>query len=174
MDHISAHVLIGTRMSRIDDFCGSETPPRLMSTKNLMVLDYVIRSNKHIRQMVSSSDAFGFTIRYNFLTDLGLSDMKAERNLDHSMGLFPHFFFYNSEISNLRFAIKIFKLIACYYIFNSSRQTSGGVFSPNHPGYYPRNINCQYIFHGTENQVVSIHFEYFDVEGFSTYGLYNF
>uniref|UniRef100_F1L977 Suppressor of lurcher protein 1 n=1 Tax=Ascaris suum TaxID=6253 RepID=F1L977_ASCSU len=140
VDHVTAHVLIGTRMSRVDDFCGSETPPQLMSTKNLMTLEYVVRSTEALRQMTSSKEPFGFVIQYEFRTDLGLSGMNAERSRNH----------------------------LCYYIFNSSRQASGNIFSPNHPGYYPRNIDCHYIFHGSEKQVVVIHFEYFDVEGFST------
>ncbi|KHN74348.1 Suppressor of lurcher protein 1 [Toxocara canis] len=140
VDHVTVHVLIGTRMSRVDDFCGSETPPKLMSTKNLMTLEYVVRSTKALRQMMPSKEPFGFALQYEFRTDLGLSDMNAERSRNH----------------------------VCYYLFNSSRRSSGSIFSPNHPGYYPRNIDCHYVFHGTEKQIVIIHFEYFDVEGFST------
>lgn len=62
----------------------------------------------------------------------------------------------------------LISILACHYEFNSSRRSSGDIFSPNHPGYYPRNIDCHYIFHGTEKQVVAIHFEYFDVEGLAT------
>ncbi|KAL3998609.1 CUB domain family protein [Acanthocheilonema viteae] len=140
MDHLSAHVLIGTRMSRIEDFCGSEIPPRLMSTKNLLTLDYVVRSTRAMRQMMTNAEKFGFVLKYLFRTDLGLSEMNAEVRND----------------------------LTCHYEFNSSRRSSGDIFSPNHPGYYPRNIDCHYIFHGTEKQVVAIHFEYFDVEGLST------
>ncbi|VDK88841.1 unnamed protein product [Onchocerca ochengi] len=127
MDHLSAHVLIGTRMSRIEDFCGSETPPRLMSTKNLLTLDYVIRSTKTARRMMANAEKFGFVLKYHFRSDLGLSEMNADVRNDLSY-----------------------------------------IFSPNHPGYYPRNIDCHYIFHGTDKQVVVIHFEYFDIEGLST------
>uniref|UniRef100_A0A915PJW0 CUB domain-containing protein n=1 Tax=Setaria digitata TaxID=48799 RepID=A0A915PJW0_9BILA len=140
MDHLSAHVLIGTRMSRIEDFCGANTPPRLMSTKNLLTLDYVIRSTRAIRRMVANSEKFGFVLKYHFRSDLGLSEMNAETRND----------------------------LTCHYEFNSSRRSSGDIFSPNHPGYYPRNIDCHYIFHGTEKQIVIIHFEYFDVEGLAT------
>ncbi|CAG9536944.1 unnamed protein product [Cercopithifilaria johnstoni] len=140
VDHLSAHVLIGTRMSRIEDFCGSETPPRLMSTKNLLTLDYVVRSTRATRQMMSSAEKFGFVLKYHFRSDLGLSEMDAEIRND----------------------------LTCHYEFNSSQRSSGDIFSPNHPGYYPRNTDCHYIFHGTEKQVVAIHFEYFDVEGLAT------
>ncbi|VDK50201.1 unnamed protein product [Anisakis simplex] len=141
MDHVTAHILIGTRMSRIDDFCGSETPPKLMSTKNLMTLEYVVRSTKSLRKMTPSKEHYGFVIQYEFRTDLGLSAMNADRNYDH----------------------------VCYYVFNSSRHSYGSIFSPNHPGYYPRNIDCHYVFHGSEKEIVVIHFEYFDVEGFATF-----
>uniref|UniRef100_A0AAF5RWM4 CUB domain-containing protein n=2 Tax=Wuchereria bancrofti TaxID=6293 RepID=A0AAF5RWM4_WUCBA len=142
MDHLSAHVLIGTRMSRIEDFCGAETPPRLMSTKNLLTLDYVVRSTRAMRRMMTNAKNFGFVLKYHFRSDLGLSEMNAEVRND----------------------------ITCHYEFNSSQRSSGDIFSPNHPGYYPRNIDCHYIFHGTEKQVVVIHFEYFDVEGLAACG----
>lgn len=29
-----------------------------------------------------------------------------------------------------------------------------------------RNLYCEYIFYGRETEIVHIHFEYFDVEGF--------
>ncbi|VDO24252.1 unnamed protein product [Onchocerca flexuosa] len=140
MDHLSAHVLIGTRMSRIEDFCGSETPPRLMSTKNLLTLDYVIRSTKAARRMMANVEKFGFVLKYQFRSDLGLSEMNADIRND----------------------------LTCHYEFNSSWRSSGHIFSPNHPGYYPRNIDCHYIFHGSDKQVVVIHFEYFDIEGLTT------
>lgn len=88
VDHLSAHVLIGTRMSRIEDFCGSETPPRLMSTKNLLTLDYVIRSTKAMRRMVANAEKFGFVVQYDFRSDLGLSKMNAETRSDQGNCLF--------------------------------------------------------------------------------------
>lgn len=57
--------------------------------------------------------------------------------------------------------------LACRFIFNSTVQSSGKLWSVNHPGLYPRNLYCEYIFHGKEDQIVHIHFEYFDVEGFN-------
>ncbi|PIO76071.1 CUB domain protein [Teladorsagia circumcincta] len=55
----------------------------------------------------------------------------------------------------------------CRFVFNSSVQTSGKLWSINYPGLYPRSLYCEYIFHGSEEQTVHIHFEYFDVEGFN-------
>ncbi|KAG8324212.1 hypothetical protein J6590_097837 [Homalodisca vitripennis] len=37
--------------------------------------------------------------------------------------------------------------------------------SPNIPGFYPRDTECHYFFHGDTNQRVRLHFHYFDVEG---------
>lgn len=51
-------------------------------------------------------------------------------------------------------------------MFNGTIKKSGNLWSPNYPGFYPRNLNCQYIFHDREGQIVLITFEYFDVEGF--------
>jgi len=54
----------------------------------------------------------------------------------------------------------------CALIFNSTRRASGKFWSPNHPGLYPRNCDCHYIFHGRDKEILSITFEFFDVEGF--------
>ncbi|KAK0425087.1 hypothetical protein QR680_009019 [Steinernema hermaphroditum] len=132
-DHLTAHVLVGTRMSRIDDFCADRTPPQLMSSKNLLTVDYVLKPTAP-----DDEKPFGFFLKYQFRTDLGLSEMYAKRDESKS----------------------------CQFIFNSTKRSSGNLWSPNHPGLYPRNINCNYIFHGAATQVVAIHFEYFDVEGF--------
>lgn len=43
--------------------------------------------------------------------------------------------------------------------------------SPNYPGIYPINTECNYFFYGSENETVVIRFTYFDVEGvFPCYG----
>ncbi|KIH55316.1 CUB domain protein [Ancylostoma duodenale] len=55
----------------------------------------------------------------------------------------------------------------CRFVFNSSVQSSGKLWSVNYPGLYPRSLYCEYIFHGSDEQTVHIHFEYFDVEGFN-------
>ncbi|GMS91467.1 hypothetical protein PENTCL1PPCAC_13642, partial [Pristionchus entomophagus] len=61
----------------------------------------------------------------------------------------------------------------CRFIFNSTHRKSGELWSVNHPGLYPRNTLCEYIFYGsTSDEVVHIHFDYFDVEGvFPCYGI---
>lgn len=81
-------------MSQIENFCGSETPPRLMSTKNLLNLDYVISSSRSMRRSMARTDNFGFVLKYHFRTDLGLSEMNAEIRNDH--GMFFIFSFHTS------------------------------------------------------------------------------
>jgi hypothetical protein len=68
-DHISAHVLVGSRMSRVHDFCRSELPPTLMSSKNLLTLDYVVKSIG--ARIPRPDDNYGFTVEYRFLHDYG-------------------------------------------------------------------------------------------------------
>lgn len=77
-------------MSRIEDFCGNETPPRLMSTKNLLTLDYIVRSTRATRQMMTNAKKFGFVLKYQFRSDLGLSEMDAEIRNDLSEFCFHH------------------------------------------------------------------------------------
>ncbi|EGT42169.1 hypothetical protein CAEBREN_21607 [Caenorhabditis brenneri] len=89
VDNLSADVRVGSRLSRIDEWCGKRTPPNLMSSSNLLQLEY------------------------------------------------------------------------------NTKHTNGKLWSANYPGLYPRNIYCEYIFHGRNDQVVHIHFEYFDIEGFN-------
>lgn len=53
----------------------------------------------------------------------------------------------------------------CAFMFNSSKSKSGYFHSPNYPGPYPRNTECHYLFGGTPQEKVFLHFNYFDVEG---------
>ncbi|KAI1706326.1 CUB domain-containing protein [Ditylenchus destructor] len=128
-DHVTAHVLVGSRMSKIYDFCGRELPPPLMSTKNLLTIDYIVKS---------FGRDYGFGLEYRFLQDYGQQPKEAIKNPNQS----------------------------CSFTFNGTVKTWGKLWSPNHPGFYPRNLDCQYVFHGREGQIVLINFEYFDVEGF--------
>ncbi|CAI2310735.1 unnamed protein product [Caenorhabditis sp. 36 PRJEB53466] len=137
VDNLSADVRVGSRLSRIDEWCGKRSPPNLMSSSNLLQLEYNTKSSKVIRE--STNDDIGFRLDYKFHTDWNMSSMKA----------------------------KVDKRKECRFSFNSSEHTNGKLWSANYPGLYPRNIYCEYIFHGRNDQVVHIHFEYFDIEGFN-------
>uniref|UniRef100_A0AC35FRC4 CUB domain-containing protein n=1 Tax=Panagrolaimus sp. PS1159 TaxID=55785 RepID=A0AC35FRC4_9BILA len=137
MDHVSAHVLVGSRMSKIYDFCGSEIPPPLMSAKNILTLDYIVKSIGNGRH-IDVEDDYGFVIEYRFLPDWGKQPPEVSKDPSKP----------------------------CAYTFNGTVQTSGQFWSPNHPGFYPRNLDCEYVFFGKDTQIVVIHFEYFDIEGF--------
>lgn len=53
----------------------------------------------------------------------------------------------------------------CAFVFNSNESRSGYFYSPNYPGFYPRDTECHYFFHGNLKERVHLHFNYFDVEG---------
>ncbi|KAK6727008.1 hypothetical protein RB195_004983 [Necator americanus] len=137
VDHLTADVRVGARLSRIDEWCGDRTPPQLMSSTNLLQLEYTTKSSRALRE--SSKEDVGFRLEYKFHTDWDMQHMRARG--DRNKG--------------------------CRFTFNSSVQSSGKLWSVNYPGLYPRSLYCEYIFHGSEDQIVHIHFEYFDVEGFN-------
>lgn len=76
-DHVTAHVLVGARMSKVTDFCGSEMPPRLMSARNILTLDYVVKSVN-----AKQSDEYGLEFEYRFLTDYGEQPPEAIKDLN--------------------------------------------------------------------------------------------
>ncbi|XP_060523819.1 suppressor of lurcher protein 1 [Cylas formicarius] len=53
----------------------------------------------------------------------------------------------------------------CAFVLNSNETKSGYFHSPNYPGFYPRDTECHYFFHGNLKEKVHLHFTYFDVEG---------
>nr|CAH7747453.1 unnamed protein product [Callosobruchus chinensis] len=53
----------------------------------------------------------------------------------------------------------------CAFVFNSNESRNGYFHSPNYPGFYPRDTECHYFFHGNLKEKVHLHFQYFDVEG---------
>ncbi|XP_068911532.1 suppressor of lurcher protein 1 isoform X2 [Tenebrio molitor] len=53
----------------------------------------------------------------------------------------------------------------CAFVFNSNESKSGFFYSPNYPGFYPRDTECHYFFYGNQKEKVHLHFNYFDVEG---------
>ncbi|KAI1700158.1 suppressor of lurcher protein 1 [Ditylenchus destructor] len=93
-DHVTAHVLVGSRMSKIYDFCGRELPPPLMSTKNLLTIDYIVKSfgNGRTREKPSihldydnhEYEDYGFGLEYRFLQDYGQQPKEAIKNPNQS------------------------------------------------------------------------------------------
>lgn len=53
----------------------------------------------------------------------------------------------------------------CAFRFNSTTSTNGTFWSPNFPGFYPRDTECHYFFHAQVGERVKIVFSYFDIEG---------
>ncbi|XP_047531622.1 suppressor of lurcher protein 1-like isoform X2 [Vanessa atalanta] len=53
----------------------------------------------------------------------------------------------------------------CAFVYNSTERRRGVVTSPNHPGLYPRDTECNYFFYGRKNERVHLRFTHFDVEG---------
>jgi len=53
----------------------------------------------------------------------------------------------------------------CAFVFKSNETRNGTFASPNFPGFYPRDTECHYFFHGSRTEKVHLHFNYFDVEG---------
>lgn len=53
----------------------------------------------------------------------------------------------------------------CAFRYNSSVSSNGTLWSPNFPGFYPRDTECHYFFHAQVGERVKIVFSYFDIEG---------
>lgn len=141
-------------MSKIADFCGSrELPPQLMSARNVLTLDYIVKSVGF--RLGKSEEDHGFVVDYRFIRDYGEQPPEAIADTNRSKSV-P-----SAQLRNLR------SCLACAFVFKGSAKTSGKLWSPNHPGFYPRDLDCEYVFHGQDGQIVLIHFEYFDVEGHS-------
>ncbi|CAG9122571.1 unnamed protein product [Plutella xylostella] len=87
------------------------------------------------RGIYSSRTSRGFKISYSFVEDYAIASGKQLLE-------FP-----------------------CAFVFNSSEARTGVVTSPNYPGLYPRDTECNYFFYGDKNERVHLHFSYFDVEG---------
>ncbi|KOB77013.1 Cubilin, partial [Operophtera brumata] len=74
------------------------------------------------RGLYSSRHSRGFKISYSFVEDYGVST--GSQLLE-----FP-----------------------CAFIYNGSERSRGMVTSPNYPGLYPRDTECNYFFYGSENE----------------------
>nr|XP_018907000.1 PREDICTED: suppressor of lurcher protein 1 [Bemisia tabaci]XP_018907008.1 PREDICTED: suppressor of lurcher protein 1 [Bemisia tabaci] len=83
----------------------------------------------------SSRNSRGYLAEYSFIENYGI----------HS----------GEQIANL----------PCAFTFNGTMQRSGVLYSPNFPGYYPRDTECHYFFQGINDDTIHIKFHHFDVEG---------
>lgn len=59
----------------------------------------------------------------------------------------------------------LFLVSVCKFIYKSDVKKSGYFVSPNYPGFYPKNTECQYTFFGRNSEVVRIQFKEFEVDG---------
>ncbi|CAD6189872.1 unnamed protein product [Caenorhabditis auriculariae] len=76
VDNVSADVRVGARLSRIEEWCGDRTPPNLMSSTNLIQIEYATKSSRLVRE--SSKDDIGFRLDYKFHTDWNMEQMRAK------------------------------------------------------------------------------------------------
>ncbi|OWR42527.1 cubilin like protein [Danaus plexippus plexippus] len=53
----------------------------------------------------------------------------------------------------------------CAFVYNITDRRKGVMTSPNYPGLYPRDTECNYFFHARKNERVHLKFSHFDVEG---------
>jgi hypothetical protein len=85
----------------------------------------------------SSHYVRGFSALYSFVEDYGIKTGKKENSSKHP----------------------------CRFHYNSNETSNGTITSPNYPGLYPRNTECNYFFNGRENEHVELHFTYFHIDG---------
>ena len=55
--------------------------------------------------------------------------------------------------------------LPCAFQYNSTASSNGTFWSPNYPGYYPRDTECHYLFYGQPGERIKIAFSQFDIEG---------
>lgn len=148
---MTAFISVGGNKEKIDDFCGSGTPRELMSNSAVMSL--------HFHSTAVSRGSRGFKARYSFVSSITTSI--------HLFKVEIHFRSLNSFFF-LDFGITTGEQISsspCAFRFNSTTSTNGTFWSPNFPGFYPRDTECHYFFHAQVGERVKIVFSYFDIEG---------
>ncbi|KAI9558973.1 putative suppressor of lurcher protein 1 [Daphnia sinensis] len=95
----------------------------------------------HFHSTAVSRGSRGFKARYSFVSNFGITT--------------------GEQISSS----------PCAFRFNSTTSTNGTFWSPNFPGFYPRDTECHYFFHAQVGERVKIVFSYFDIEGMIPCGL---
>lgn len=76
-DHMTAYVEFNNRMSEIGTFCGTDTPPQLMSSRNQLTLEFIAQTALNPYPRVYR----GFQLTYKFVTDFGIHS--GTRDLNH-------------------------------------------------------------------------------------------
>lgn len=153
MDVLSVFVYTGDNtLARIDDFCGSTPPLAVMSNGNRMTLE--------LRAPTSSAYVRGFSALYRFVT--------GEKKLDSFKVSIIYFLGFTGTCCVADFGISNGRRDAslpCRFYFYSNETSNGTFTSPNYPGLYPRDTECQYFFTGKEGEHVELHFTYFHIDG---------
>ncbi|KAG1676185.1 Suppressor of lurcher protein 1 [Nymphon striatum] len=85
--------------------------------------------------MINNTRAQGFKAIYRFVSDFGVIGGRQDEQSE------------------------------CGFVYNSTESKTGQFTSPNHPGFYPRDTECHYFFHGRPGERVQLTFSFFDVEG---------
>ncbi|GAB6022557.1 hypothetical protein CHUAL_006663 [Chamberlinius hualienensis] len=147
VDAVMAFIHINGVPERIDNFCGKQEPKQLMSNGPFMYLEF--------RSYPSSSMSRGFRAMFKFITDFGVTAGRLDAKSGNQ-------FFSTAKEHEIKVTVII---IACGFVFNSSETINGTFLTPNFPGYYPRNTECHYFFHGKKKERLRIKFLSFDVEG---------
>lgn len=89
---------------------------------------------------------------------------KSEDNTKNSNSAFRFVYSFKTDFGVLGNGIQDNRK-ECKFTYNSSRASSGEFTSPNYPGLYPRNIECNYSFHGKPKEIVNITFDKFQLSG---------
>jgi hypothetical protein len=71
-DHMSAFVMIGSRLSQLGTFCGNEIPPRLMSSENFLTMEFVFKSETELRNPLVQ---YRYKFTYKFVSDFGIPNL---------------------------------------------------------------------------------------------------
>lgn len=95
----------------------------------------VIFDSVERKGLINISPFRGFKARFRFLTNFGINTGNQVKTDD------------------------------CIFTFTSRPSKNGMFTSPNYPGKYPRNTECQYVFKGEPDELVHINFLTFSVEG---------
>ena len=151
-DRLTAYIAIGGNKEKIDDFCGAGTPRELMSNSAQMSL--------HFHSGLLSRGARGFKARYHFVSSKLFSVLLHLAFIQYNVFYLVYF--------ETDFGITTGEQISsmpCGFHYNSTAASNGTFWSPNFPGFYPRDTECHYFFHGQVGERVKILFTYFDIEG---------